>query len=287
VIISSKTFAKNLSKRLQSYYAAGEAQAIAQFVLEELANINKTALLLDQTFEPTEALLAVENKLATGLPLQYALGYGYFLERKFKVDKHCLIPRPETEQLVGLCLEFLAQYKSENLKILDIGTGSGCIAISLALASSNSQVRAMDISAGALTIAKKNAQALGAVVAFEEQNILNFSPLAQPTKYHLIVSNPPYVTNAEKQIMARHVLDYEPHTALFVANNEPLVFYKKICEFAQKQLADGGGLFFEINEKYGPEVAHLMKNTGFEQIQIHQDIHQKQRFASAIWRPAV
>lgn len=195
----------------------------------------------------------------------------------FKVNENTLIPRPETEELVDWVITSFDKQKEETqFKILDIGTGSGCISISLAKNLPETNVFALDVSKEALQTAKQNAEMNGVEVVFIHDDILNtnFSPLAV---FDVIVSNPPYVRNLEKVEIKSNVLDNEPHIALFVDNENPLQFYKAICEFAQNNLKDEGVLYFEINEYLGQEMIQLLKEFGFKSIELKKDLFGKDR----------
>ena len=234
------------------------------------------------------------HRLKAQEPVQYIIGETEFYGRKFKVTSDTLIPRPETEELVLLTIN---SYKSRNeqllignkkifnsqspLSILDMGTGSGCIAISLACELPNAQVYAYDISENALKVAKENAVMNNVNVIFEQVDVLNPSPSSLPP-FSIIVSNPPYVMTAEKLEMEQNVLDYEPHLALFVENSNPLIFYKAITEFASKNLINQGLCIVEINQAFGLETAELFWNHGFRYVEVIKDMFGKDRMVKAI-----
>ena len=207
-------------------------------------------------------------------PLQYILGETEFYGMKFKMNEHTLIPRPETEELVGWIL------KEEFSSALDIGTGSGCIAITLAK-NTNAKITAIDVSEDALQVAKENARINEVEINFLQQDILETTSLP---KVDVIVSNPPYVLESEKQKMKTTVLQYEPHLALFTPDKEPLLFYKKIGNLSAKSLNCGGKLFFEINEQYGAEISEMLSKIGFVDIALKKDINDKDRMIKAIWK---
>ncbi len=213
-------------------------------------------------------------QLKVNKPLQYILGETEFYGFKVKVNKHLLIPRPETEELVGWILK-------ENFKsALDIGTGSGCISIALTK-HSNANLTGIDISSNALILAKENAILNNVKVIFTQQDILKVKKLA---KFDLIVSNPPYVLNSEKAKIKENVLCYEPHLALFVSDENPLIFYKHIADLATKSLTSGGKLFFEINEQFAIEIIEILTQFGFVNIELKKDINDKNRMIKAIWK---
>ncbi|WP_321514843.1 peptide chain release factor N(5)-glutamine methyltransferase [Marinifilum fragile] len=271
-----------IKKELESIYSSRESESIAYILLEELLNysrtqiqLNKTEAIQDEQFEKIKEYIAdlKENK-----PIQYVLGEADFYELKFKVNQHTLIPRPETEELVHAIIN---ENKDENLHVLDIGTGSGCIPICLAKHLTNANVTSVDISPGAIKTARENAKLNSVLVRFEERDILNWEAY-EWEQLDIIVSNPPYVTNAEKEKMEKNVLDFEPHTALFVSDHDPLIFYQRIAELAQEYLKEGGKLYFEINESLGKEMSELMEQKGFYNIQVRKDINGKDRMMSAI-----
>jgi release factor glutamine methyltransferase len=217
------------------------------------------------------------DRLLNYEPIQYILGSTFFFGSDFIVDKHVLIPRPETEELVSWILEKVDT--KQPIKILDIGTGSGCIAIILAKQIAQAEVYAMDVSTAALSIAKKNAEANGVVVQFIEASILEWQ--SQDMFFDIIVSNPPYVRESEKEMMSPNVLNYEPHLALFVDNNNPLLFYKAIVEMSKINLTSEGLIYFEINEYLAEETKSLFSSTFFESVQLKKDIFSKNRMLCA------
>jgi release factor glutamine methyltransferase len=219
---------------------------------------------------------AILEKLKIQIPIQYIIGTTHFYGLEFIVDENVLIPRPETEELVDWIVKLNSKLsKKKNLKILDIGTGSGCIAVSLAKNIPNSEVFAIDVSEKALAIAKKNAILNKVPVTFLHKNILETKDLNQ--KFDIIVSNPPYVRNLEKAEIKPNVLDNEPHLALFVPDNDPLIFYKKIAELAAANLNPNGQLFFEINQYLGKETQELLEYIGLKNIELRKDIYGNDR----------
>ena len=219
------------------------------------------------------------SRLKQQEPVQYILGKTHFYGLEFEVSPATLIPRPETEELVDWIVSDMKEVNS-SFEILDIGTGSGCIAVSLAKNLPNAKVHAIDISADALLVAKKNAHAHKVNVAFMEKDILHLSDLERA--YTVIVSNPPYVTLAEKQSMKPNVLNYEPHLALFVENDDPLKFYKKISTLAKKSLVNGGLLYFEINQYLAEIVVQLLINEGFISVESRNDLFGNPRMVKAV-----
>ena len=210
--------------------------------------------------------------LKENIPIQYILGEAEFYGLKFKVNEHTLIPRPETEELVEWILEH------EFTSVLDIGTGSGCIPIAVKK-NKNVEISAIDVSDSALLVAKENAKLNEVEINFSNQDILNTDNLM---RVDVIVSNPPYVLEKEKDLMLNNVLDNEPHLALFVSNENPLLFYKKIAELAYVSLSKNGLLFFEINESFGSEIVELLNYIGFVDIELKKDINEKDRMLKAI-----
>jgi release factor glutamine methyltransferase len=268
---------------LTSIYDAGEAESFFYLILEEKKQLKRIDLALhpDLVFSEEEIAIwnAVLEQLQQEIPIQYLLGKTSFYGLDFEVNENVLIPRPETEELVEWILESQkSKVKSQNVKILDIGTGSGCIAISLAKNIPNSQVFAVDISEKALATAQKNAQINNVNIAFINQNILKTEDLQQ--QFDIIVSNPPYVRNQEKEEIKKNVLDNEPHLALFVEDNDALVFYKKIAELANINLAPNGKLYFEINQYLGKEMIDLLEKMNFKNIELRKDIYGNDRMIS-------
>jgi release factor glutamine methyltransferase len=214
-------------------------------------------------------------RLAAGEPLQYVMGKTYFRDHLFQVNADTLIPRPETEELVDLVLS----HAPENASVLDVGTGSGCIPISLKLERPSLTVEAWDISAGALTMARQNAKALEAEVKFKQQDI--FAWHSSEGNWDVIVSNPPYVTEEEKKEMANHVLDFEPHLALFVPNDDALKYYAALADFALERLTPRGYLCLEINQYFGTQTVELLFSKGFQEVKLVKDFKGNDRMILA------
>lgn len=257
-----------------------EKRAIAKILLEDKYNINRTQLHTDAHFPiSVEGVKKDITALNMGVPIQQVVGFAYFMDHKIDVNKNTLIPRPETEELVFILLnEFIESDLS--LKLLDIGTGTGCIPISLKKALPFAEVSAWDISEKALSLARKNALNNDVSVTFEKVDILK-AEQAFNQEFDLVVSNPPYVMEKEKQEMSQHVLNHEPHLALFVADNDPLIFYQKISSFAFLNLKKEGLLAFEINSALGQETLALVQNIGFAETQLRKDLFGKDRFIFA------
>ena len=237
-------------------------------------SLKSEMIITNHTFEYFEMVI---ERLLNYEPIQYILGSTLFFGSDFIVNKEVLIPRPETEELISWVLEQLDSDKS--IKILDIGTGSGCIAISLAKQLPMADVYAMDISLGALSIAKKNAEANGVVIQFIEASILDWE--SQDLFFDVIVSNPPYIRKSEKEMMSPNVLYHEPHLALFVEDEDPLVFYRKITKLASRNLTKDGLLYFEINQYLGRETVALVQKLGFEDVELRKDVFTNDRMIRA------
>lgn len=269
-----------LSRRLHP----DEAGQQAYWLLEALFGKSRTDLMLDRPFqlrqEEEEKLAHIMQRLDAHEPIQYVLEQAPFYGRWFKVRPGALIPRPETEELVHRIIS--RHQQTQGLRILDIGTGSGCIAISLALELPGSSVMALDVSEEALSLAKENAEELQADVHFIRANILEENP-PEVKSLDILVSNPPYVREEEAELMQPNVLEWEPHLALFVKNDDPLLFYHRITFLATKYLRPGGSLYFEINEACGDGIAELLRQAGFTAIAILKDMQGKDRMAEARW----
>jgi release factor glutamine methyltransferase len=256
-----------------------EIRSMVLLALEKIYSITRTDILTNNNYgyEISPLIADIINRINSYEPIQYILQEAYFLDRKFLVNNHVLIPRPETEQLVMLVKE---EYKNkQGINLLDIGTGSGCIAISLAKELPALKVFAVDISEQALKVAVQNAKNLQARVHFKQLDILNDSLPFE--KISAIISNPPYVTESEKKFVSVNVLNYEPPLALFVADNDPLLFYKAIAKQAVTTLLSNGKIFVEINEEFGQEVCAVFQSAGFLNTKIVKDIFGKNRIVIA------
>ncbi|MDI5886356.1 peptide chain release factor N(5)-glutamine methyltransferase [Flavobacterium yafengii] len=278
-----KEYRTQFIQELTPIYDAGEAESFFYLILEEKHQLKRIDLALHPDLVFSEAEMVVWNsileQLKQEIPVQYLLGKTSFYGLDFEVNENVLIPRPETEELVEWILESQkSKVESQNIRILDIGTGSGCIAISLAKNIPNAAVFAIDVSEKALAIAKKNAERNAVEVTFINQNILETEDLRQ--QFDIIVSNPPYVRNLEKEEIKKNVLDNEPHLALFVEDNDALIFYKKIAELAQKNLSENGQLYFEINQYLGKETVDLLEKMNFKNIELRKDIYGNDRMIS-------
>lgn len=272
---------RELWRTLEPLYGNGEARAITDYVLDVCFGLSKADIMCgaveEMTAEKAAELNKIFGRLMEGEPVQYVLGRAEFSGRWFNVRPGVLIPRPETEEL---CAWITADSKaSGSQKVLDIGTGSGCIAITLQLDMPESKVTAWDISADALDVARENAKQLGANVSFVKQDALNAKPEGE---WDVIVSNPPYICEKEKKDMAVNVLEHEPHTALFVPDADPLLFYRAITRLAVQTLSKGGRLYFEINPIYADDTCRMMRAEGMTEVELRSDMYGKQRMAKGI-----
>ena len=278
--VKIKDYRTQFTQELSPIYDSGEAESFFYLILEEKHKLKRIDLALnpDLIFSNDEIQLwnSILEQLKLEIPIQYLLGKTSFYGLDFEVNPAVLIPRPETEELVEWIISNNQIHKSTNpLRILDIGTGSGCIAISLAKNISNAEVVAIDVSEKALATANKNAEINDVKVTFFEKNILETDDLEN--QFDIIVSNPPYVRELEKQEIKKNVLDNEPHLALFVEDNDALIFYRKIAELAQKNLSPNGQLFFEINQYLGKEMLELLEKMNFKNIELRKDIYGNDR----------
>lgn len=269
-----------IRSRLQPYYTAEEVSALSRIVCCDLLGqaptdyyLGKDIVLSSKKEQELEDIL---QRLSRFEPLQYIEGRTLFLGREFWVAPGVLIPRPETEELVELMLKEIPA----DARILDVGTGSGCIAISLAKALPDALVTAWDVSPEALSVARANARKLQADVRFVECDVLACQ-VDEVGLYDVIVSNPPYVTEAEKADMEPNVLQWEPSLALFVPDDDPLRFYRRIAVLGRDMLADGGRLYFEINRAYGREMVEMLRTMGYVRVRVEKDLSQNDRFVIA------
>ena len=283
-------FRDYFNKTLKKLYPTSEIDTFLFLILEEYLNFKRIDVVLKSNFEisPEDlTLLKSSTKLLEQeIPIQYILGKTEFYGFQFILNEHVLIPRPETEELVTSVLNKISKLeplhpieKEKKLKILDIGTGSGCIPISLKKSLPFAEITAIDVSNEALTIAKKNTVLNKVDINLTQQDILKTTSLNQ--LYDIIVSNPPYVRESEKKEIKNNVLNNEPHMALFVKDNNPLVFYNKIAELAKNHLSENGTLFFEINQYLGKETVELIKLKGFNKIQLKKDVFGRDRIIIA------
>jgi release factor glutamine methyltransferase len=268
-----------MRKELEEYYPSVELKGIINGLFSHLTGLTTGQMVLEKEKRLTESeihfLQLSLKRLKNHEPLQYITGTAYFHGLDFKVSPAVLIPRPETEELV----EWIVQRHGKangSLSILDIGTGSGCIAISLKAKMPEAMLFAIDISEKAITVARKNAHMLGTEVFFGSVDILDGDASSALLKFDIIVSNPPYVTPADREKMLPNVTDHEPALALFV-EEDPLIFYKEIITFSEDHLAEGGSLYFECNESNATEVADLLNQAGFKNVEVRKDMQGKDR----------
>ena len=273
-----KTY-QQIARDLCQVYPEGEARALARWLCEERFGLTQADILLDKDNHLSAYDLEIAKEITSRLlhhePIQYILGQTTFCGHTFSVAPGALIPRPETEEMVNLILR--STDKDSEHSILDIGTGTGCIALSLALALPKSEVTAWDVSPEALAVAQRNVERYPeARVKLEQCDI--FSPPEDNRRWQVIVSNPPYVRQSEAKGMQRNVLEYEPHEALFVPDDNPLLFYRAILWYAMRHLSPNGSIWFEINQALGEEMRHLIEYFGFSDIEILKDSYGHDRF---------
>ena len=281
-MLKVKDIRRYLNEHLSDQYPSSELRSFHNWILESLldystadAMMNAEKSLQEETINELERVVQL---LAKSKPIQQVFGHAWFYGCKFSVNEHVLIPRPETEELV----DWILKDDPNNKSLLDIGTGSGCIPISIAM-NSSVNVSSLDISENALLMAKENAKTLKTKIHFIHTDIMSDGVLNHLSQYDIIVSNPPYVLESDKQVMSDNVIKYEPHLALFVPNENALKFYLKISDIACKTLKPGGILYFEIHELKGKEMVELLKNKGFTQIELKQDMQGKDRMIKALW----
>lgn len=271
------SYKKWFNEQLQHLYDADEIKSMLTIVAYEVLGLSRVDLVLKDNESLSEAQIVqlnnVLSQLQQEIPIQYIFEKAYFYGYEFKVSPATLIPRRETEELVEWVLSEMNRQPEKKWRVLDIGTGTGCIPISIKKEFPLAEIFAMDISTGALKIAKENTEKLNASVIFIEQNILSTEQL---DSYDIIISNPPYVRNLEKAEIKKNVLDYEPHLALFVEDNDPLIFYRKITQLAQKSLTENGLLFFEINQYLGEEMQQMVSEY-FKIIELRKDLQGNDR----------
>jgi len=278
---NSKEIFRDLQKQVTLHEDSSEIKSVLFLVLESVMGLTQSDIAADRPALLSESqqkeLNEVISRINAEEPVQYILGSSYFYGRKFNVNPSVLIPRPETEILIEEVLKEIDPFSPGT--ILDIGTGSGCIAITLAKELPAKRVLAIDVSDGALKTAVENAQQLGASVEFLKVNVLTENLPA--LQLDVLVSNPPYVTDSESHTMKKNVLDYEPHLALFVPDHDPFVFYTMIARKVYPSLTETGKVFVEINERYGDEVTDIFKDAGFNTVRIVKDLRGKNRIVSA------
>jgi len=260
---------KYLQKQLAAEYTNGEISILNNIIIRKIASIELTTILQKEEFRLTDKQFDKFKRIVARLqkhePIQYILREGNFYGMDFFVNKNVMIPRPETEELVEWVL-----HDNKSGSVLDIGTGSGCIAITLAKKRPELQVWALDSSSQAISVAHKNAKLFKVNIHFLKQDILQIPHFKQ--KWDIIVSNPPYIPTKEQKMLHKSVKDFEPHSALFVADDTPVIFYEKIIQFAKNQLSTNGKIYFEIHKDFGNEIKKLLKTNGFKNIILKKDI---------------
>ncbi|MFN8289777.1 MAG: peptide chain release factor N(5)-glutamine methyltransferase [Chitinophagaceae bacterium] len=272
-----------LLNKLRRLYSEGEASSLTDWVMEYVTGSKKTERMLYKTAvltaTETETLEDITRRLLLHEPLQYILGESWFCGFRFYVDQQVLIPRPETEELVEWIISN-CKFPVDQLRILDIGTGSGCIAVSLKRRLRKAEVWACDISDKALVVAKRNAATMGTDIQFVHADFLDKGQWTDLPSFDMIVSNPPYIPESDKMRMEKNVLEYEPATALFVKDNDPLTFYKAIAAFGTSHLRPGGAIYTEIHESLGKETRMVFDTAGF-QTELKKDMQGKERMVKA------
>jgi release factor glutamine methyltransferase len=266
------------ARELQGVYDENETRFLCAILFREFFRYTKVDIHLRKhdplASDGVNKFIEIIGQLKAGRPFQYAMGETEFAGRRFRLNEETLIPRPETEELVEWVRESSGLQAGDRL--VDIGTGSGCIAIALAGSFPDAEVHGVDLSAGAIRVARENARLNNVTVKFMERDITRHEEREWPV-YHAIVSNPPYVRLSERAAMSDRVLLHEPHRALFVPDDDPLLFYRVILHFGQHHLAPGGKIFFEINEALGAEVIALLESAGYERVESRRDLFGKER----------
>jgi len=276
---------KEIIKSIQHIYEQGEANNIAELLMENITKFSASERIIKRDeILPTsqqQSLRSSISRLQKHEPIQYVINEAWFANMRFYVDKNVLIPRPETEELVEWVVKDVKRQTS-NVKLLDVGTGSGCIAIALKNKLPEADVWACDISDEVLNVARINADALNATIDFVPLNFLDPDQRKQLRTVDFIVSNPPYVPQNDKTGMGKNVVDHEPSTALFVPDNDPLIFYKALAEFGQEKLNKEGSIYVEIHESLGQSVTDLFLSKGYQTVDLKKDLQGKDRMIKAI-----
>jgi len=279
---SSKALYAQIVNELIPGYGEDESRQLSKILMHHELDISFERILIDQSFEADrssiESLYSKVELLKSFVPIQYVIGEAHFYGRSFKVDANVLIPRQETEELVR---EILVDNNRQGLKILDIGAGSGCIGITLGLELNNAGISLLDVNGKALDIAQENAERFDLQTDYLLEDVLALESL--PDHYDIIVSNPPYVTEKEKANMNENVLQHEPAGALFVPDDDPLIFYRKILELSKTALQPGGKLYFEINERFGWDIIRICEAVGCTSANLVKDLNGKDRIVKALF----
>lgn len=273
----------DIRRRLSDLYPKGEVDGFVRIACYNILHYESVDILLHKDSVLPDFIVDKFHKVADELlkkrPIQYIFRNAYFHGHRFEVSEATLIPRLETEELVDMIVD---ENREADLRVLDGGTGSGCIAVSLALALKFAEVTAVDISAEALAVAERNAAELKAKVTFRRQDMLQLTPCGEC--FDIIVSNPPYIADSEKAEMDENVLAYEPHTALFVPDSDPLRFYRALAVYGTQTLVPGGRLYFEINSRFPKEMTEMLEELGYADVEIRKDMQRMPRFAVAKWK---
>jgi release factor glutamine methyltransferase len=273
---------RKILEQAQSIYPLGEATTMTDWIFENVASIQRSDVVKTPNLELSQSILAeLDNRLHQLLlhrPIQYILGEAWFYDMKLKVDENVLIPRPETEELVSM---IITNHDETLVQILDIGTGSGCIPIALKKHLPGATITSIDVSEGAILLAKENAGTQETSIEFIHSDFLDEATWVNFPAFDVIVSNPPYIPVKEKEKMDKHVTAFEPHLALFVPDNDPLLFYRKIAIFGKLHLNANGKIYLETHEDYAKETAALFMSLGYEQVIIKEDIFGKERMVIA------
>ena len=276
--ITVGSLARGMQSRLSPIYGESEAKAMVRLIFHSLKGWSLTDMMIHSDNPVSQYMLDKTGEIVVRLlknePIQYILGEAYFYGMNLKVNRSTLIPRPETEELADLIIQENGSRK--DLRVLDIGTGSGAIAIALSRNLPFADVMAIDISSDALRTAEESAESLHCNIRFMCEDIFRYEPMTD--SLDIIVSNPPYIDESEKDSMEKNVLEYEPHSALFVPDNNPLIYYTRIAEIATDALQSEGRLYFEINPRHSSELATYLENEGFADVCVIKDINGKERF---------
>ncbi|NVJ46763.1 MAG: peptide chain release factor N(5)-glutamine methyltransferase [Cytophagia bacterium] len=281
----AKDLLRQVINELANLYEEREVTALARHYLHDRFHVDSMKLAMNSPVHFDEKLMQHDMRLLrASTPLQHVVGFGEFYGRRFKCGPGALIPRPETEELISWIIDDhnqIASSSNHQISILDIGTGTGCIPITLALELKGLKAEGIDISKDALNLARKNTEYLKAEVTFTQLDILEEE---LPVEYDIIISNPPYIPESDKAQMHSNVLEYEPGLALFVPNKDPLIFYRTIAQKAKPSLSNKGKLYFEIHESFGEEVKQLLESEGYSDIIIRQDLQGKDRMVRATFK---
>lgn len=276
---------RDFTASLTSIYGEREADNITDWVFESVAGLTRMKRSLDKNLKAPGSLVRTLSEKKAQLiqhkPVQYVLGEVFFYKMKLSINENALIPRPETEELVDWVLADCKEKKLQEIDILDIGTGSGCIPIAIKKNLPSANISALDLSAGAISLAKENARLQNTNVKFTQLDFLKKSGWSKLENYDLVISNPPYIPLSEKDSLDKNITDHEPHLALFVPDNDPFIFYKKIAEFAQGHLKTGGAVFLEMHQAYAAGVKNIFEENNFSEIVMKKDFYGNDRMLLA------